>query len=378
MSVDPRYTWDEASGAGHLESSAPGSLGWRVLVAVTAAVLLHLVGLWALGRVGLVIELSDFEWRSQSFQVAEVETLPETVVAPPEEEAIEAPPDEAAELLTEIEELLPELDDMEIDILPELEKPKVSLEPLKPALAGEEDSDLLEPVKAPEVRAKLEEMGRGKPLFEEVPEGRVVIEAGSVTGDIPDPDTYLRDAAVKGAGGLSEEGFLDGYTELSRYLNMDVDQLDEGRAALPSDLLFEFDSAELKQSARLGLMKLAILIDRNPEMYCILEGHTDLFGADAYNLALSRRRAQAVKDWLVRALRVDGSHIIVRAFGKTKAKVKEGTREEQALNRRVDILMRKSIPPEEPVLVTPKRAVPVEEEALPARPVEPLRARPVD
>ncbi|NIP93610.1 MAG: OmpA family protein [Akkermansiaceae bacterium] len=130
----------------------------------------------------------------------------------------------------------------------------------------------------------------------------------------------------------------------------------------------------MKQSARLGLMKLAILIDRNPEMYCVLEGHTDLFGTDGYNLELSRKRAQAVKDWLVKSLRLDGSHIIVRPFGRSRAKVLEGSREEQAVNRRVDILMRKQIPPEQPV---PVRATPNLPAPAPA-PAPAPRAIPVD
>ena len=123
-------------------------------------------------------------------------------------------------------------------------------------------------------------------------------------------------------------------------------------------------------------MKLAILIDRNPDMFCILEGHTDLFGGDEYNIELSRRRAEAVKGWLVSALQLEGDRIVVRALGKTEPKVMEGTRDEQALNRRVDILMRKEKPADVPV-----RAV-VEEEPPPARaePVEdpPRRAIPVE
>ena len=291
------------------------------------------------------------------------------------------PPDEAADLLTELEELLPELDEIEIDILPDIEKPRVSLEPLKPAAIGEEDGQLLEPLKAPEVQANLAELGRGEPLFQEIPDSRVVIEEGSITSDIPDPDTFLKDAAVRGAGGLEENGVLKGYTELGRYLNFDVDQLDKGRAALPSDLLFDFDKAELRQTARLGLMKLAILIDRNPGMYCVLEGHSDLFGSDVYNLELSRTRAQAVKNWLVKSLRLEGSHIIVRAYGKSKAKVLEGDQKQQAINRRVDILMRKQIPPEEviPVRVKPNvpKPAPVPPKALPVQ-EDPPRALPVE
>lgn len=392
MSIDSRYTWDAAQGGSQFRGSRRGRFGWWVLVAVSVAVVLHAVALWTLGRFNLWMEMAEFEWKSKTFHVNELDDLSETVVAPPKEMEVIEPPADAEELLTEIVELLPELDDTEIDIVPDIDKPKVSLEPLKPAAIGEETGELLEPLKAPDVQANLAELGQGEPLFQEVPESRVVIDEGSVTGDVPDPDSFLKDAALRGANGLEENGVLDGYTEIGRYLNFDVDQLDKGRAALPSDLLFEFNKAELRQSAKLGLMKLAMLIDRNPEMYCVLEGHSDLFGADDYNLVLSRKRAQAVKDWLVKSLQLDGAHIIVRGYGKSKAKVLEGDQDQQSINRRVDILMRKQIPPEEvipvrvkpnvPPPVAPPKAQLVPEDparALPAQPVEdPPRALPAE
>jgi len=376
-------------GAGRYQGSRRRKFGFWVLLAVSAAVVIHAVGLWALGRFNLLLELADFEWTSQTFQVGKIEELPEEVVAPVAENEKIEPPKEAEDLLTEIEELIPELDDTEIDIVPDLEKPKVALEPLKPAKIGEENGQLLEPLQAPEVQANLAELGRNEPIFTEVPEGRVIIEEGSISADIPDPDSFLKDAAIRGANGLEENGLMKGYTELGRYLNFDVDQLDKGRAALPSDLLFEFNRAELRQNARLGLMKLGMLIDRNPEMYCILEGHSDLFGTDSYNLELSRKRAQAVKTWLVSSLGLDSTHIIVRAYGRSKPKVQEGDQDQQAINRRVDILMRKQIPPEEvvPVRVTPRvrppvavppKALPVPEEppAPPPAPAQPVPEEP--
>ena len=376
-------------GAGRYQGSRRRKFGFWVLLAVSAAVVIHAVGLWALGRFNLLLELADFEWTSQTFQVGKIEELPEEVVAPVAENEKIEPPKDAEDLLTEIEELIPELDDTEIDIVPDLEKPKVALEPLKPAKIGEENGQLLEPLQAPEVQANLAELGRNEPIFTEVPEGRVIIEEGSISADIPDPDSFLKDAAVRGANGLEENGLMKGYTELGRYLNFDVDQLDKGRAALPSDLLFEFNRAELRQNARLGLMKLGMLIDRNPEMYCILEGHSDLFGTDSYNLELSRKRAQAVKNWLVSSLGLDSTHIIVRACGRSKPKVQEGDQDQQAINRRVDILMRKQIPPEEvvPVRVTPRvrppvavppKALPVPEEppAPPPAPAQPVPEEP--
>ena len=390
MSIDSRYTWDSARmGAGRYQGSRRRKFGFWVLLAVSAAVVIHAVGLWALGRFNLLLELADFEWTSQTFQVGKIEELPEEVVAPVAENEKIEPPKDAEDLLTEIEELIPELDDTEIDIVPDLEKPKVALEPLKPAKIGEENGQLLEPLQAPEVQANLAELGRNEPIFTEVPEGRVIIEEGSISADIPDPDSFLKDAAIRGANGLEENGLMKGYTELGRYLNFDVDQLDKGRAALPSDLLFEFNRAELRQNARLGLMKLGMLIDRNPEMYCILEGHSDLFGTDSYNLELSRKRAQAVKNWLVSSLGLDSTHIIVRACGRSKPKVQEGDQDQQAINRRVDILMRKQIPPEEvvPVRVTPRvrppvavppKALPVPEEppAPPPAPAQPVPEEP--
>ncbi len=388
MSIDSRYTWDSArTGGTRYRGSRRRKFGSWILLAVSAAVVLHAIGLWALGRFNLLLELADFEWTSQTFQVSKIEELPEEVVAPKADNEEAEPPEEAEDLLTEIEELIPELDNTEIDIIPDLEKPKVSLEPLKPAKIGEEDGQLLEPLKAPEVQANLEELGRNEPLFTEVPEGRVIIEEGSISADVPDPDSFLKDAAIRGANGLEENGLMKGYTELGRYLNFDVDQLDKGRAALPSDLLFEFNQSALKQNAKLGLMKLGMLIDRNPDMYCILEGHSDLFGTDSYNVELSRKRAQAVKSWLVSSLGLDSTHIIVRAYGHSRPKVLEGDQNQQAINRRVDILMRKQIPPEEviPVRVTPKlpppapvppRALPIPEEEPAPPPPAPAQALP--
>ncbi len=361
MSIDPRYTWDAArTGGSRFRGSRRRKFGSWVLIAVTIAVVLHAVGLWTLGRFNLLLELADFDWNTQNFNVSSVGKIPEEAVAPEAETEIAVPPEKAEDLLTEIEELIPELDNMEIDIIPDLEKPKVSLEPLKPAKIGEEDGAFLEPLEAPEVQANLAELGRHDPVFAEVAEGRVIIEEGSVSADVPDPDSFLKNAAVRGANGLEENGLMQGYTELGRYLNFDVDQLDKGRAALPSDLLFEFNEASLKQNAKLGLMKLGMLIDRNPQMYCILEGHSDLIGNDAYNLSLSRERAQSVKNWLVNSLGLDSSHIIVRAYGRSKPKVLGGDQDKQAINRRVDILMRKKIPPEEvvPVRVKPKVVLP--------------------
>jgi len=376
--MEDRYTWDGAGMAGGKRVRSD-HFGWWVLLAVVLAILVHAVALVVLGKIPFIPGLTDsFEWESRAFNVEQVEVIADPLPDAPEAEEVPTPPEDTASLLTEIEDLLPELRDIEIDVSPDIEEPDVQIKMEKPALAGDQADELLEPVKAPDIETKLEELGTSDRLFKEVPAGRVIVEEGSVSGDIPDPDEFLRDAAERGGGGLSEDGLPEGYTGLGTLLKLGTGDLQKSRAALPSDLMFAYDSAELKSSARLGLMKLALLIDRNPEMFCILEGHSDLFGSEDYNLELSRRRAEAVKSWLVKALRLDGNRIIVRGYGKSKPKVLEGTIEEQAINRRVDILMRRQAPADAPVLVKPARAIPIEGGVVDSEPATPLRAVPVE
>lgn len=67
--------------------------------------------------------------------------------------------------------------------------------------------------------------------------------------------------------------------------------------ALPADTLFEFDKAEIRGEAEANLRTLAQLIGKT-QGTVQLKGYTDAKGEDAYNLALSRRRAEAVATWL--------------------------------------------------------------------------------
>lgn len=68
--------------------------------------------------------------------------------------------------------------------------------------------------------------------------------------------------------------------------------------ALPADTLFAFDQAQVLPGAEANLGLLAQLIGKTQGVVRLV-GHTDAKGAAAYNLALSQRRAEAVKAWLV-------------------------------------------------------------------------------
>lgn len=110
---------------------------------------------------------------------------------------------------------------------------------------------------------------------------------------------------------------------------------------MPTDLLFEYGSDQLAEGARLSLMKLGFLIQKNPDSLFIVEGHTDSFGGEDFNLDLSLRRANAVVEWLRNSLRLGTDRIQAAGMGKSKPIVSTtGTVEEQGLNRRVEIKVR--------------------------------------
>jgi hypothetical protein len=159
---------------------------------------------------------------------------------------------------------------------------------------------------------------------------------------------------------------------LDAMLDLPTNVLLSKKTMLPSDLLFEFNRAELRESAKIGLMKLGLLMDHNPGLYCWIEGHTDLVGGDDFNLNLSIKRAEAVRDYLVNSLRMDASKIITRGFGRYEPIVTTGTSEQQSANRRVEIRMRKTPPTKDQLKIEPKKAAVIEETPPPK--IEPKKA----
>lgn len=107
---------------------------------------------------------------------------------------------------------------------------------------------------------------------------------------------------------------------------------------MPTDLLFDYDSPDLRIEALASLRKLALLIQRNPGARFVIEGHTDSFGSDEYNLELSRKRADSVKAWLTESVGLKADSIQTVGYGKSRLLAPAtGTVEQQQINRRVEI-----------------------------------------
>lgn len=90
---------------------------------------------------------------------------------------------------------------------------------------------------------------------------------------------------------------------------------------LPSDPLYEYDSADLQPGAMTELQKLATLIKRNPRATFTIEGYSDSFGSPEYNLDLSQRRADSVARYLIEGLGVNPAQVKARGYGTTKLQI---------------------------------------------------------
>jgi outer membrane protein OmpA-like peptidoglycan-associated protein len=101
---------------------------------------------------------------------------------------------------------------------------------------------------------------------------------------------------------------------------------------------FEFSSAKLKPESIETLRNLGDALNQglSDQKLFLIEGHTDAAGARAYNLELSRLRAEAVKDFLVNTMGVSPSRLT--ALGKGSADPINSRNPYAAENRRVVVI----------------------------------------
>ncbi|GBD07318.1 Outer membrane porin F [bacterium HR21] len=103
-------------------------------------------------------------------------------------------------------------------------------------------------------------------------------------------------------------------------------------------VFFDFDKAELKEESLPDLDRLVEFLKAYPSVRISVEGHTDDVGTDAYNDRLSQRRADAVKEYLVKN-GIDPHRIETKGWGRRRPLVQGTTEEARAQNRRVEVIV---------------------------------------
>lgn len=113
---------------------------------------------------------------------------------------------------------------------------------------------------------------------------------------------------------------------------------DEGSRAVDLDIRFSVNLAKLTDDARRQLAELgrALNSEKLAGARFEINGHTDASGKATHNKALSRKRAQAVRDYLVKSHAIKTTRLIVHGYGEER--LKNALEPNAAENRRVEII----------------------------------------
>jgi outer membrane protein OmpA-like peptidoglycan-associated protein len=100
---------------------------------------------------------------------------------------------------------------------------------------------------------------------------------------------------------------------------------------------FDFNKYNIRPEDAATLDEGAATIKNNPNMVIDVNGYTDSIGSAEYNLRLSRRRAEAVANYLEKG-GVPADKLVPHGYGKTNFVATNKTREGRAQNRRVELV----------------------------------------
>jgi OOP family OmpA-OmpF porin len=101
---------------------------------------------------------------------------------------------------------------------------------------------------------------------------------------------------------------------------------------------FDFNEATIKPESEPTLKEIAKLLEQNPELSLYVVGHTDSVGKINYNMQLSKARAEAVVEALVKKYGVSQNRLDAYGVGPLVPVASNETEEGRALNRRVELV----------------------------------------
>ena len=107
------------------------------------------------------------------------------------------------------------------------------------------------------------------------------------------------------------------------------------------DIRFDSSEASIREEYRVELDALGRFLNDNPETYAVIAGYADNTHTREYNLELSRKRAESVRDYLVKNANIDVSRLVLGWYGKDNPVADNATVEGRAKNRRVEVIVKK-------------------------------------
>lgn len=102
---------------------------------------------------------------------------------------------------------------------------------------------------------------------------------------------------------------------------------------------FDLNKADVKEKYLGAIEEAAKFMKDNPEATAVIEGHADNLGNYEYNIKLSERRAENVKNIMVDKFGVEASRLSTKGYGYTKPIATNKTAEGRQKNRRIDAVI---------------------------------------
>jgi len=103
-------------------------------------------------------------------------------------------------------------------------------------------------------------------------------------------------------------------------------------------VLFGFDQSSLNENSKNNLNNLKDVLIKYPDTNMEIQGHTDNTGTDSYNMGLSKRRASAVANYMIKS-GVSSRRISTKGYGENAPNYGNDNEEDRAQNRRVEFLI---------------------------------------
>jgi outer membrane protein OmpA-like peptidoglycan-associated protein len=100
--------------------------------------------------------------------------------------------------------------------------------------------------------------------------------------------------------------------------------------------LFATGKADITENSTDDIKKLGVFMQKYPKTTTVIEGHTDNVGSASMNKELSQRRAEAVRDYLIKNYNIDPNRIKAVGYGYERPIADNATAEGRKLNRRIE------------------------------------------
>lgn len=155
---------------------------------------------------------------------------------------------------------------------------------------------------------------------------------------VSDTKAYKLSIEAEGFMFVNETVTIEGSAEdekiIMRTIKMKV--LEKGFVSILRNIYFDFNKATFKQASYDELEKLERMLQQNATMKVEIAGHTDNVGTKNYNKMLSQKRAEAVRNYLIKK-GIDGKRITAVGYGATRPLASNDDEDEgRELNRRVE------------------------------------------